>query len=103
MVFNAKLQEVENFDVGDYVTLNDFDHAGIVNKVADVKRMTSFRASTNTSYDSFAAPSEQPNAGEIECQEQMARSDELRDCLELLKMLDFIRNLTCHRGMEPPD
>lgn len=105
MVFSVKPREVESFDVGDYVTLNDPDHAGIVYKVDGVRRDDKFPSLSDYKlrpvYGAFGAAERRGNRSERP--EQMTRVDIVRAGLEHLKMLDFIRNLARHHGVEPPD
>lgn len=105
MVFTARPREVEEFAVGDYVTLKDPDQAGIVYKVDDVVRNEQWPSLSDYKlrpvYGAFGAAERRGNRSERP--ESMTKVDIVRAGLEHLKMLDFIRNLARHYGVEPPD
>lgn len=107
MVLGEKSREVESFGVGDYVTLNDPNCAGVVYRVDDVIRDDEFPNSAFLNnyklrpvYGAFGAAERRGNR--LVRPGQMARVDIVRAGIEHMKMLDFIRDLARHYGIELP-
>lgn len=98
LVFNANRDDVETFNVGDYVTLKDPEQAGIVYKVDEVNRDEKWPSLSDYRlrpvYGAFGAAERRGNRSERG--DEMVKVDVVQAGLEYSKMVNFIGNLRKH-------
>lgn len=98
LTFNQR--PVPTFIEGDYVTLKDPQHAGVVYKVDNVAKDERFPGCTDYKlrpvYGAFGAADRR--GVRTERADQMVKVDVVRAGIEHMRMQDFIRNIAKHEA-----
>ena len=94
--------EAQTYDIGDYVTLKDTQHAGVVYRVDRVHVDERYASLSNYTlrpvYGAFDAADRR--GVRTERPSEMVKLDLVRAGIEHIKMHNFIRNLAKHYGDE---
>jgi hypothetical protein len=97
-----KKDESQKYDVGDYVTLNDPQQAGVVYRVDRVRTDERYASLSNYTlrpvYGAFDAADRR--GVRTERPSEMVKLDLVRAGIEHIKMQNFIRNVAKHYGDE---